>query len=354
MKTITGITDIDRLILEKLDDKTLWEIRKINKFFLREVEKVFETKMRNLYPFLAKKKPFLLHWTKYYLENKYYINYIRRYFKVNFIVQTPYFNPAALYRTIQNDERDFLEVEIDRYAYLAECYAETGNKEQILWFLTKVEEIESFDYDTFLETDLKQYVLGFLLKNKNISLYEELRKEWNFQHTDDIYCAAQSGDFVIVDYVIENIALNYHLPISAVLDDGFAGAALNGDIEMIEHLTKQFNYPVPLFDIFLGAIHGCQKEFLKNIIVYSSSSCEIRTIIKENLSLALFNYLEGRCCCDSLTQSQACDVVKFVVETLKSLSVTRKEFFKYIAMKPKKLFKDKEIDPMLLKIIKNF
>lgn len=368
-KTLTGIRDVDRLILSILDDRSLLEIMKTNRFFLKEGEETFERKLRYKYPFLYKKKPFFEKWSKYYLSNDYYMNILKNkhfYDKLfnEKILEISTFNPIALCRALDSSN------ELRGFGFLAQCYAETGDKAEILNFCkSMIDELPYIVEDIMEDMEdmiayIEDTVLSSLLKFDNIELYEELKKNWNVDFLCFTYQIGQSRNIKIVEYALTQIPYDINEEGSNIdYVEAIMGAASIGDVEMINFLSEKFNSNVDLKTLFIGAILGGQKDFIKNLISNNAEyiiknnkrfckfACFRRTWFCKMLIKALRKFMLGSDF-DFLTYNAANEMVIFVIDLCKELGSSKKKIVKWLVKGKKNKNKNKR--RFLKKVDRNF
>lgn len=199
MKTgFTQLKDTDRLILLEVDDRTLLEILKVNKNLLSLGEETFKKRMELRYPVLAKLKPSSDKWAKYYLDMVYYINKLKEDYGIDYIPVSS-FDPLEYYFFKTNGKLFYAATE---NVHISEILAELGDEKRIRDWMNK-------------KPTYKDIVLAFLLKYKNIPLFEKLYvpekndQTYNFKQTYTIPKrwlfleeAAESGDASIITYVM--------------------------------------------------------------------------------------------------------------------------------------------------------
>src|SRR5665647_503572 len=130
---LTGHKDTDKLVLENMDDKTLMNSMVSNKSLLKIGEGIFKERLKNNYPYLYEKKPFLESYRSYYLRMMYYLGKLREIFGVDYI-PVPSFDPEGVYRGFKNVFTDDgkLTENFAKYhvQYLIPYYAELGDEEK--------------------------------------------------------------------------------------------------------------------------------------------------------------------------------------------------------------------------------
>ena len=157
----TQLKDTDRLILDAADDRTLLEILKVNRNLLILGEDAFKKRIQRSYPVLAKLKPYGMKWAKYYLDMVYYISKLKEEYDIDYIPVSS-FDPAGYYvsKQIQKNIHNYLNI-LRHAKHTAEIFAELGDEKLIREWMDKNPKYRSF-------------ALAFLLKYKNVSLFEKL------------------------------------------------------------------------------------------------------------------------------------------------------------------------------------
>ena len=240
MKTgFTQLKDTDRLILHAADDRTLLEILKVNRNLLILGEDAFKKRMQQSYPVLAKLKPYGMKWAKYYLDMVYYISKLKEDYDIDYIPVSS-FDPPGYYVSKKNERKIALDLNQLRNAiHMAEILAELGDEKLIREWMNK-------------NSKYKDFVLAFLLKYKNISLFEKLYtpntkpvKYFNpirGVHQSFLFLeeAAESGDIDIVNYVLKKFKSIFDHDELSAFNHLIIGVAKKGDIEMLSYITKMF------------------------------------------------------------------------------------------------------------------
>lgn len=362
--SITGIRDVDRLIMQVTDDASLLQMMKSNKYLLREGEKIFEARMKVSYPILANRKPFFEKWSKYYLSNIYFLNSLKEQYGIEYIPVIS-FDPAALYRVARVDNKDKTSggsPESPRPSgsyrtavYLAQCYAELGDKEKILTFMKSVKPTLQISRTRML----RKYVLQFLLKFKNEKLYNELKLKWNIDNLKDVHYVVQSRDLPFIDKILDQLEAEDTL--EEVFPTAIEGAAEIGDWDLIQHLTERYNRKIPfLVTLLSSAINGCQINFIKSTMndideLDNKAKKELRKLLVNALS----EYLVGDTY-DFLSQEKAYQIVDYILTTVKKLGASKEEIIETLTdgeypeeITLEEFYEDFFDDPLLSEFVKN-
>ena len=257
MKTgFTQLKDADRLILDAADDRTLLEILKVNKNLLVLGEDAFKKRMQQKYPVLAKLKPYWTKWAKYYLDMVYYINKLKEDYNIDYIPVSS-FDPHGYLQSKQYEKIfDKNLNDLREASHRAEILAELGDEKLIREWMDKN---PKFSY----------FALAFLLKYKNISLFEKLytkKPVVNVKYFNPNYDvsprslfleeAAESGDINMVIFVLK---LTGHESILPGDEESIVkGAAKAGDFNMLSHVEIG-----DFMDVLEPAAQKGQIEFIK-------------------------------------------------------------------------------------------
>lgn len=91
-KTFSGIKDVDKKILEELDDKDLLSILLTNKYLNRTIDEIFwRNRLIKKYPGAFSYKNIKETWKRYYLRTVYYVNKLKREFNYHYVSGDPEF-----------------------------------------------------------------------------------------------------------------------------------------------------------------------------------------------------------------------------------------------------------------------
>ena len=286
----------------------------------------------------------------------YFLNKLKEDYNIDYIPVSS-FNPDALYRVANfNDAKDkrghqFYSTSIK--VYLAHCYAELGDKNTLLSFYNSLPDK--------IKIDIQGFIFQFLLKFKNITLFEEFRKLWNKSLINtinyDIQYVVQNGDIEFANKLIKDMKKepNYDEEEGELnfFYTGISGAAEIGDENMILFLQekyKTFNV-LPFYHSLRSAIYGCQTEFIRKLLTDNKNKDSKQ--LAEDLATALSEYLV-RDYIDFLSQEQAYRIVEYVIQLLKWLGNSNRKILSLIsgASKPSRFLKSEVYDPLLAEYVK--
>ena len=240
MKTgFTQLKDTDRLILDAADDRTLLEILKVNRNLLILGDDAFKKRMQQSYPVLAKLKPYGMKWAKYYLDMVYYISKLKEEYDIDYIPVSS-FDPAGYYVSKKNERKIALDLnQLRNSIHTAEILVELGDENRIREWMNK-------------NSKYKDFVLAFLLKYRNIPLFEKLYVSNNkpvkyFNPNYGVHQAflfleeaAESGDINVVNYVLSKFKSIVDREELITFNHLVTGAAKRGDMEMLSYIIKMF------------------------------------------------------------------------------------------------------------------
>lgn len=262
----TQLKDTDRLILDATDDRTLLEILKVNRNLLILGEDSFKKRIQRSYPVLAKLKPYGIKWAKYYLDMVYYISKLKEDYDIDYIPVSS-FDPASYYISKKNERNIAKDLNLLRdSSHMAEILAELGDETRIREWMNKY-------------TKYKDFVLAFLLKYKNISLFEKLYvpntkpvKYFNPNygvHQAFLFLeeAAESGDIDIVNYVLKKFKSIFDHDELSAFNHLIIGSTKTGDIEMLSYITKMFpKQEIDFHELLDAAASKGQIDFIRSFI----------------------------------------------------------------------------------------
>lgn len=256
---ITGNRDTDTHLFRLMDDETLITVMSTNKELLRKGEEIFKERLRDNYPYLYKKKPYLETYKNYYLKMMYYIGKLKEEFDVDYIPVAS-FDPEGVYRgfSLKKAGVYFKNMNI----YLIPYYAELKDEE-------KLKEISKSE---FTEGE----VLNELIAKGNIPLYEKLLAEWNINPFDInesgriFHSAVKSGNKEIVDLFSKIPMDDEEKEDGGRKYFGSLGAGEIGSLEMLEYMNELF--PKELLeedmfvDIIICAAENGHVEFVRSFL----------------------------------------------------------------------------------------
>jgi len=313
----TNVKDVDRLILDAADDKTLLNILLMNKNLVKLGEEAFKRRMLKYYPYLAKKKPESISWSKYYLSNVYYINKLKEEFDLDYY-PVPTFYPEGVYRLLSYIKH-YEEGRINNFKdiLIRDFAIEMGDEKTLQKFIDK-------NSNNFL------IILSKLLENSNIPLFEKMisgSSQALFEEVMEedplelIGGAVASGKREVVDYIInkineyDNSILKSDPEKEATFETATDAAARKGDLNMLNYLDTRFpKFDLNLKNILSIAARNEQIDFIKYFLAKPENSNTIKdslpSIINDYLSLAIYK---------PVSQSELESGLRFLLETYISL-----------------------------------
>ena len=110
-RTFSGIKDVDRKILEQLDDKDLFSVLLTNKYLNNILDNNFwKKRLIKRYPGSVeykKTKDGATHWKRYYLTTVYYVNKLKREFNYDYISGDPetYYKIVSQIESLMNPNK---------------------------------------------------------------------------------------------------------------------------------------------------------------------------------------------------------------------------------------------------------
>lgn len=334
---LTGNKDTDKLVLERMDDKTLINTMATNPALLRIGEVVFRDRLRNNYPYLFQKKPVFENYRRYYLRMMYYIFKLKEDFNIDY-VPVPSFDPEGLYRglslTFKTKSGKLIKHTFDRdhKKYLIPYYAELGNEDIMRRYVD--------DASSSSQRRQNRYILlENLIKNKNINLYEKLNAEWNLENPKMFEYAVQTKDKDIIQYFLAKFqnadSLFYY---------GALGAAAVGSLEMLEYMRELFPDEEEEDDDYLNIIahaiqHG-QLDFVRSFLTYENKDFLIDIIPYVIVTTKL----------DFIPEHKAKQILSLILDYYLEHGGTKSKFFKKLSYKEEYFYQD--LDPSLVKFFK--
>lgn len=340
---ITSQRDTDKLVLEKMDDRTLMDTMKANKSLLRMGEEIFRERLKNAYPLLYVKKPFLESYRNYYLKMMYYLGKLKEEFIVDYIPAAS-FDPEALYRGFNIERKVFLKNRREFLEKLLPFYAEIGDEKKLL----EIEVGATFKYVEEREA-LRRYILDNLIKYKHIDLFEKFAKMWNFD-ADDFYDSfnfiIQSGDKNVIQYFLNEYD---YLDSDYNYEEGLLGAAEIGSIEMFEYVNELFPNMEINKDLFWRILEKAarygQVDFLLNFLIPENEKFLMKIIPR---LIKYFVFSEDMA---FLTEAKVIEILNLLLDYYFKHGGTKENFYKKTLFK-EKAFLENINDPAVAKFIK--
>lgn len=294
---ITGHKDADTYLLKSMDDRTLMKtlLSLENTEILAKGEDIFKERLRNNYPYLYEKKPFLETYRNYYLKMMYYIGKLKEEFNIDYVPVLS-FNPEGVYRgfKLRKEEEAEYFSNYDIIHFMAPYYAELGDEK-------KIKEM----FENYLgegERELKITFLFELVAHGNIPLYEKLSKEWDMGNnipTAGLFMSAvRSGNKEIID-LFNKIPMDEEEESEGGRKHfALLGAAASGNIKILEYIDKLFPDQLGTNRYYIGIILAAAQngnlEFIRNFLEdkkYKFLIDYIPLIILQGKSSPIANFL---------------------------------------------------------------
>lgn len=343
--SITGIKDVDLLILQQLEDGEIFNFCLTNKYanYLCKEENFWYTRILTKYPLLISFKKEEETWRRFYLKMAYYINKIQEKWDVPYIPSSRY-NPEIVYleeeelEEMSEDEKDGNNAYDGFILYTGE----TGDINLVQFLIDKGATTDLSEVASEAAYYNRMPLLNFLLNERDASAESAL------------YGAARASNHSLIEYLISKYNITN-------IDYGFQGAVKANNMKLMKYFIdkgfKKFNAGL-LFAAELG--HNEAISFLFSIHNFTTKE-KIKGLLKaiefdrlDSVKLLLNEINDSKILRSSLekaVKSGSLDVVIYLVNTYSHLDLHKAY---QIAKKYKK---DKQKDILALlktKINENF
>lgn len=214
MSKLSGIRDVDREILSKIDDKDLLKTCSIDKYTWEKVcdDGFLQRRLGKKYPEIEQYKMEGESWKRFFLRAIHYITKLKE--KYSFIYTFGDFvNQCWLFNNYISDINKFLLQS-----------SEKGELALVIYSLDKGAKNSSAIYRA--------------AKNGYLNIVKYLTERGTEFYESDLLSdlltiASENGHLDIVQYLVENVEMN-----AVNIDDGFIGASYSGYVEIMKYLVK--------------------------------------------------------------------------------------------------------------------
>jgi hypothetical protein len=213
MSELSGIKDVDREILSKLDDKELLKTCSINKYTWEKVcdDAFLKTRLTKNYPNIEQYKLETETWKRFFLRAIHIISKLKE--DYDFIYTFGDFEKQWwLFNNYFSDIDEFLEKS-----------SKKGELDLVIYSLTKGANVKN--NLALTNAGEKGYldIVKYLLKHGA-----------EIDESDLLTIASENNHLDIVKYLVENVEMN-----ADNIDDAFIGASYSGNVEIMKYLVKR-------------------------------------------------------------------------------------------------------------------
>jgi hypothetical protein len=220
MSKLSGIKDVDREILSKLDDKELLKTCSINKYTWNTVcdDAFLRRRLTIKYPKIEQYKKKEESWKSFFLKAIHYIALM----KEKFDYEYTFGNFVSQYNLLKKYN---YRVQKKKYDYLLIIFASAGELALTIWCLNKGVKI-----NTKNDALISASILGHL---EVVKYLVEKGVDVNTQSSAALRFASQYGKLEVVKYLLENGA-----DIHSRNDEALILASQNGHLDVVRYLVE--------------------------------------------------------------------------------------------------------------------
>lgn len=242
--SITGYKDTDLLVLERLDDKSLFSVMQTNKAYSELPDFFFAKRMKQKYPYLAVFKPEYQTWKYFYIHNSYYIGKLKEEYDLDYVsFPGPDCKPEKIYKDLSrricintvnyvdnNKERKAQKLRELRIQFISnvrkDFYIYQNKKNDLLELLDKYEDFRTETITKYLELGDQEF-LDIL--NKKYPYEYEIVLKYNYKD-QNINQAIRQLDYQFLDKNKDNINKYF-----------ISEAPKSGELEMIKYILSNMS-----------------------------------------------------------------------------------------------------------------
>lgn len=245
--SITGYKDTDLLVLEILDDKSLFSVMQTNKAYSELPDSFFEKRTKQKYPYLAVYKPEYQTWKYFYIHNSYYIGKLKEEYDLDYVsFPGPNCKPEKIYKQLTRficlDNTNYMDKNKERKEQKLrefkqrrindvkkDFYIYQNKKDDLLKLLDeyddpRIDVISEYlkmgdvkfldilkkrypnDYKNFVKYR-REYDVGEAIKQLDFNFLDKHKNDFSIYH--HLSTAIETGEINMVKYILSNITKKY-------------------------------------------------------------------------------------------------------------------------------------------------
>ena len=319
VKMLSGLCDIDRLILEKLDNPSLFNLSLTNKYFNNEIQQLCKKRLQNNYSalystYITKQQIQRLKesYFKFYIRNVHYLNKLKNEYGIEYINVTS-FDPPAMYR-VTKWMREEHNLEAFNYntnnanVYLLRCHIENKDEVAISTFIDNIFP-KALVPESIRLVLIPNVLSRFFIEFNNYNFITPYLKALPLLSRKINLCKYGSKE-IIMNILVNEVKNKGEETKKEIFSACAEGAARLGDLKLLKFIKDKSKYENidTITDVLLSAITNQHYEFFT---YYLESLEYLKEPRHQILLTVLYKYVQA---IYFLSQEESDNVLHFLSE----------------------------------------